>query len=617
MNLDTFLWAEFHFLRPWWFLAIIPLAFVLWRSTKQTMNQKGWEGVIDKALLPHVLISREIRSRKWPKILVAVTGLLSIIALAGPVWEQLPKPVFRNDSALVIALDLSRSMDAGDLKPSRLVRARFKIADLLKQRKDGQTALLVYADDAYSVTPLTDDTDTILSQLKALTTDLMPQQGSRADRAMLKARDLLKQAGARGGDVLLISDGVNKDRDSVVAREVTQSGYRIHIFGIGTKEGAPIPDLQGGYFKDSSGNIVIPELEEKSLKVVAIAGGGIYQRYVVDDQDVDRLTLQFDKKSIKNEKRDSGFKESDLKSDQWHEEGPFILLLIIPFAAFAFRKGYMVILVFFITGFLYVPESMADETTTTDLWQRPDQKAQDLLHQGEAGKAAELFEDLRWKGSAQYQAGEYESALKTWESLDDIEIQYNKGNALAKMGKLEEALDLYKQALQEMPEHEDAQYNYDQVKKALEEQQKQEQDQQENQKGDQEKKSEEGGGGEDNKGERSESDNASKNDQQQSSEKEKNEEQSDQQNESGKEQQTGEDQASGKQQGKKAGQDNQDNVAQQGEQNDSSDEESQQAVEAALRAIPDDPGGLLRRKFKYQYQRQQQAKDSDSEEQQW
>ena len=186
--------------------------------------------LIDKALLPHVLISKEIQSRNWPKILVAVTGLLSIIALAGPVWEQLPQPIFRNDSALVIALDLSRSMDAEDLKPSRLVRARFKIADLLKQRKDGQTALLVYADDAYSVTPLTDDTDTILSQLKALTTDLMPQQGSRADRAMLKARDLLKQAGARGGDVLLISDGVNKDRDSAVAREVNPKWLSYSMF---------------------------------------------------------------------------------------------------------------------------------------------------------------------------------------------------------------------------------------------------------------------------------------------------------------------------------------------------------------------------------------------------
>ena len=238
----------FHFLRPFWFLAIIPLTFVIWRMTKQTRNQRGWAGVIDAALLPHVLISKEIQSRKWPKILIGLLALLAIMASAGPVWEQLPQPVFRNDSALVIALDLSRSMDAADLKPSRLIRARFKIVDLLKQRKEGQTALLVFAADAYTVTPLTDDGDTILSQLKALTTDLMPQQGSRADRAMLKASDLLKQAGSTKGDILLITDGLKSDRDSTVAAKL--HGKWISRFSVrcGHKRRCADPGFKGWIF---------------------------------------------------------------------------------------------------------------------------------------------------------------------------------------------------------------------------------------------------------------------------------------------------------------------------------------------------------------------------------
>jgi len=511
----------FHFLRPLWFLAIIPLAFVIWRMSNQALNHSGWTGVIDEALLPHVLISKETRTRTWPKYLLSILGLLSILALAGPVWEQLPQPVYRNQSALVIALDLSRSMDAADLKPSRLVRARFKIADLLKQRKDGQTALLAYAADAYAVTPLTDDVETILSQLKALSTDLMPQQGSRADRAMEKASELLKQAGVTQGDILLITDGVKADRDTKIAAEMKHQGYRIHVLGMGTKEGAPIPDPNGGFLSDDSGNIILPVLDEPSLKAVAKAGHGIYQKYTISDHDIDRLTLQLDKKPEENQTQ-----ETKLKSDQWYEEGPWILLLIVPLAAFAFRKGYLVILVFCLAGSLHSPESFADEnlvketvakkTITSDLWKRPDQKAEELLKQGDAKRAAELFENPRWKGSAQYKLGEYEAALKSWRNFNDADALYNKGNALAKMGKLKEALKSYKESLQARPDFDDAQYNYDQVKKALEEQKKQ--DQKNNKKKDDQKnKSEQSSGGKDSQADRSKSENSGQNSQQQSS----------------------------------------------------------------------------------------------------
>ncbi len=602
----------FHFLRPFWFLAIIPLAFVIWRMTKETLNQRGWEGVIDEALLPHVLISKESRPQKWPKVLLSLTGLLAIIASAGPVWEQLPQPVFRNDSALVIVLDLSRSMDAADLKPSRLIRARFKIADLLKQRKEGQTALLVFAADAYTVTPLTDDGDTILSQLKALTTDLMPQQGSRADRAMLKASELLKQAGSSKGEILLITDGLKSDRDSVVAAELLENGYSISVLGMGTKEGAPIPDSKGGFFSDVSGNIILPSLDERSLKAVAKPGGGIYQKYSAGDKDVNRLTIQFDTKPD-----ESSTSETEMKSDQWREQGPWVLLLIIPFAAFAFRKGYLVVLVFCISGFIYSPESMANEKIAnqkieTNLWKRPDQKGHELLQEGEPTKAVDLFEDQRWKGSAQYKAEDYEGALKSWESFDDAEALYNKGNALAKMGKLEEALKSYEQSLKNNPEFDDAKHNYDQVKKALEEQQKQEQE------GDQEKKSEDGEGKESDDSESEDSSEKEKQKQDSSPEDKKNEGkdgESDQQGEPEEDPKEGNNPATGKEQDQDMQDEKQEDLLKQAEQADTFDDETQQAVEAALRAIPDDPGGLLRRKFEYQYKRQEMK--NELEEQQW
>ena len=183
--------AEFHFIRPYWLLAFIPAIAVIILLLKNKLNQGNWSNVCDAALLPYVLQEKPVHQTRWALSAGTFSCLLVIISLAGPTWERLPSPVFRNDAALVIALDLSRSMDASDIKPSRLSRARFKIADILKQRKDGQTALLVYAGDVFTVTPLTEDTETIASQLSALTTEIMPSQGSNTALALEKAAELL------------------------------------------------------------------------------------------------------------------------------------------------------------------------------------------------------------------------------------------------------------------------------------------------------------------------------------------------------------------------------------------------------------------------------------------
>ena len=200
--------SQFHFVRPWWLLAFLPLAWLVWSKWKRRVGSRNWEAICDPALLPHILIGNERGAKRWSTLATGLCGALAILALAGPVWQKLPQPVFSTQSALVIALDLSRSMDATDVNPSRLARARFKVADILARRGEGETALLVYAGDAFTVTPLTNDAATIESQLKALTTDIMPVQGNRTDTALSKAMELLRQAGASRGDILLITDEV-------------------------------------------------------------------------------------------------------------------------------------------------------------------------------------------------------------------------------------------------------------------------------------------------------------------------------------------------------------------------------------------------------------------------
>ncbi len=171
-----------HFIRADWFYAFIPLALFLYLSYKTRLNNKNWRGIIDQQLVPFVLSKTANKQRRYPLLLIFIACSLCITALAGPVYKKLSQPVYREQSSLVVLLDLSQSMNAGDIKPSRLSRAKLELLDLLKTRKTGQTALIVYAADAFVVTPLTDDNATIANLVPSLETDMMPAQGSNLSK---------------------------------------------------------------------------------------------------------------------------------------------------------------------------------------------------------------------------------------------------------------------------------------------------------------------------------------------------------------------------------------------------------------------------------------------------
>jgi Ca-activated chloride channel family protein len=459
-------WADFHFLRPMWFLALIPFLVILWMLARRKLGGGNWASVCDPELLPHILMHTPSQGRRWPVIVLSLAGMLCILALAGPTWQRLPQPVYRDQSALIIALDLSRSMDATDISPSRLTRAKYKVEDILKQRHTGQTALLVYAGEAFTVSPLTDDTATIINQLSALTTDLMPTQGSRADRALHKAMTLLEQAGLDRGDILLISDNVRYAATIEAVEALRDKGYRLSVMGIGTTEGAPIPLKGGGFLKDAQGNIVIPKLDSDRLKDLAHAGGGLYLAMRVDDQDIKSLRAMLDSHPLTDRAR-----RTNLKADVWREQGPWLLLLVLPMAALAFRRGYLVVVVAILLVFSRQQPVYAVDWSS--FWSRPDQQASRALEHGDAKKAAELFTNPAWKGTAHYRAGNYEQALKSLKDLHDVESWYNKGNTLARLGRYPQAIQDYSEALKLNPTHEDARYNLKLIQKALEQQQQQ------------------------------------------------------------------------------------------------------------------------------------------------
>ncbi len=560
-----------HFVRPWWFAALAPLAALLWLLARGRFSGKSWEAVCDAHLLTFMLLGRAINvGRRSFLYLTGLAGVLAIAALAGPAWERLPQPVLRDDSALVVVLDLSLSMSAVDVKPNRLARARFKVSDLLDRRSHGQTGLVVYARDAFTVVPITDDTAAIELYLQSLDTSLMPRQGSRADLGLQEAGALLQKIGAAAGDVLLVTDYADA-RAHGQAQQLSLKGYHVSVLGVGTESGAPV-SLPSGEFLSHEGKVVVPRLDGDKLNEVAQVGGGTYVRFdLFANDDVEALGNWFDAHAVAVESED----ENKATTDVWREQGPWLILLMLPIAALGFRRGLLTVAA---CAVLAQPHP-AYALDWADLWLRPDQQAVRALEGEDAARAAELFEDDEWKAAAQYRSGDFAGAVETLETLDGAANWYNKGNALVRAGKLKEAIEAYRHALEIMPTMEDATHNIGIVEQILQAMQTQ-----------QMQLGEEGEEGE--KGEEQQAQQAMTPD-------ESGEEEAATPDESGEEEamapdESGEEELADKEGGEDAA----------GDQADASSPletmaEKDQAVEQWLRGVPDDPGRLLKRKLRH------------------
>lgn len=601
--------SAFHFLRPLWFLALPALLGLLWLLRHRRLRSRSWQEICDPALLPHLLLGRSHRRANWPLWLMPAGVLLGVTALAGPTWRQLPQPLLRQQSALVICLDLSRSMLAADLKPSRLVRARLKIQDILRQRLEGQTALVAFSGDAFAITPLTDDHRTIEALLGTLEPDLMPVQGSAPQRALALGAELLQQAGLKKGTLLLVTDEDRPALAEAAVRELAFRGITLQVLGVGTPEGAPIPMPEGGFFKDGAGNLVLPPLDEPGLKQLAEAGGGAYRRLSVDDGDFQALLADLESRRL-----DRAESAQNRLGDRWEEAGVFLLLPLTLLAACGFRRGWLVV---FALLFLVPPQASA--LSRQDLWASPDRQASGAFNAGQYEAAAGRFEDPRWKSSALYKAGRYDEALKALPESQSADDWYNRGNALARTGQFPEALRAYDQALKLKPGDADALANRKVVEEALEKQQQEQppQDDQKDDSGDKpkegENKQDKGDSQKQGKDSSSPSDQSGQGDQDKppkdssSGESKPAPGQKDQPKPPAEQKQA---QSQEAQAAKKEPAENENPAAAAPETAPQSAEERE--MQQWLQSLPDDPGGLLRRKFLYQYRRRgQQQLESD------
>lgn len=426
--------ASLHFLRPHalWLLLLLPLIAWLWQLRRRRSNV--WREVVDPHLLPHLLATTG-RSG-WAGLALLLAGaVLAVLALAGPSWRQGEQPLWEQRAPLVIALDLSSATQAADLPPSRLLQARGKLAALLRQRQGGQVALIAFAGDAFTVAPLTEDAGNVALFLDALAPEIMPTDGQRMDRAIDGAARLLKQAGFRDGEILVIGDHADAGALDAASRAAKQ-GYRVSALGLGSATGAA--------YRSREGSLGRARLDASSLGQLVVRGGGRFQPLSRDDTDLEALGV------LEPEGLDARV-ASEGRGRDWLDEGYWLLPILMLLALSAFRRGAALVLV----GGCSLLWAMPSQAAEDGWWRRVDQQQYARIEQGVQA----------------YRKGDFAAAEQAFAGQDSAEAQYNLGNALARQGKYDEAIGAYDRALREQPGMQDAIANRSAVERARQRQQ--------------------------------------------------------------------------------------------------------------------------------------------------
>lgn len=602
--------SQLQWLRPWWLLLLLATPLVYWLARHRGDGDSGWSALIPRHLLAPLLPEPQHSAAdqrkvltKMPRIASPLAAVLAFslisLALAGPVWRQAPSPAAPPANSLVIVLDLSLSMLATDVQPNRLTLAKRKVRDILAARQGSLTALVVFAADAHSVTPLSDDSATTESMLAVLDPLIMPAAGNRADLAVRKAMELLERGAPGNGRILLITDDVQPRYRQAITELLTGSRFQLDTLTVGTRAGGPIPLADRGFIRDGD-RIVISQAAPDALAQLASTNGGRSATLTLDGRDLSTLAV-------------SGLNAAFAKTDaarldpaktrqrsQWQEDGYWLLWLALPLLLLIWRRGALAL---FALALLPTLPQPAQALSWGELWQREDQRAPALIEQ-DPKQAAKQLQTPEWRGTALYRGGEFEAAGERFAEVPGADGAYNRGNALTQAGKLESAISAYDQALSLQPQHADALANRALVSDLL---QQQEQQQEQGQQQDPSSEQEPGSDSQNGQPQNSEDSENSEN-----SESSKNPEKS----ENGRDQQShnnGDSAELDAELNEKSGNEPENEPAKEpGPEQalaDTREAPLNQSQEQFLRRVPDDPGGLLQQKFLQQYRQRQTPED--------
>ncbi|WP_110971255.1 VWA domain-containing protein [Pseudomonas huaxiensis] len=566
-----------YWLRPLWLLLLPVLGWLLWKLWHRQKRAGRWQMILPPAFHGVLLGGGSGHDSKLPWVALGLAWLLGVLALLGPSWQRLEETRQRPADPLVILLELTPAMLAEDSPPSRLEQARRKILDLLEHRSDSQTAIVVYAGSAHTLVPLSDDLGTSRNLLEALEPGIMPQPGQRADLALRKGLALLAQGALGQGRVLLIASSLSEEERQGIGQALGRNGPALLMLGVGSAEGAPVKQASGEFLKGADGAILLPRLDSASLKPFINDLGGRYRHARIDDLDLRGLGL-FDKP------RALSSNGQTVQLDNWADQGYWLLLPLLLLAACAGRRGWL----FCLPLLLCLPQP-AQAFEFSELWRRPDQQGQHLLEKKRPAEAAKHFKDPQWKGWALYEAGDYAGAARQFALDDSASGHYNRGNALARGGELEAAVDAYEEALERQPDLQPALTNKALVEQLLQQRQQEQPPEQKE----------------------PEPEDAQQSGQQMPGDSNENSQQNSNQSETG---QPGDEPEEHPEPGDSQTQqnssgDDDESVTQPPQRPTGSnlDVEQRQALEQWLRQIPDNPAQLLRRKFWYEQQQHQET----------
>lgn len=447
--------SEFHLLRPWWLLALIPVILLYWRFIYSQMHQAGWHQWLP-GHLSKILVKSGSKPSLWPVHRFLLISILATFALSGPTWERLPQPVYQLESGQVVIMDMSPSLLADDISPDRLTRMKYKAIDLVRAGLDGDTGLIAYADDAFIISPLTADNRNLMNLIPSLSPEIMPAAGSEPLLALQLADELLRNAGYPQGDIYWLTDGITSRDLNPLSSYLRSIEHRVSILAVGTEEGAAIRDSSGKLLKENN-QVIIAKTYPSRLEDLASITGGVFSSVTADNRDIEKLINQ---PPLTREGKDS---EDQQQGDAWRDMGPYIALFILPIMLFNWRRSGLlspIMLTMLLPILSFSPELRAAQESTLDKYfLNQEQRAQQLYQKEQYEQAANLSKDPLRQGSALYRNGDYEAAADVFAQQPSPEAQYNLGNALAHQQQYDAAIEAYENALEKRPDWSEAAEN--------------------------------------------------------------------------------------------------------------------------------------------------------------
>ncbi len=407
------------FLRPWFFLLLLAL-IPLYYFSKKGGHSSSWKKYINKEFIPFLLINdTENQKKKYSFFKIFFFWSVLTVALAGPSFQKVPIESSKPFEGTVLIADLN------SVNQNTLTQLKVKLLQAMTLLQEEKIGLVLFDKKGYTALPLSDDKEILAQMISILNPNILPLDGQNLEEAFKQAAELFKNNDLNSGRILLFTGGIKNTEKAI--NSIKSLPYKIGILGLGN-EISPVPalDKNGAFKRDENNNLLLFSPNKKELKKL-----GYYESAQTNDSDIKNLIQETKYVSLGNT---TGILPNDfLTVDEYKDLGAYLVVFLMPFIALLFRKGVLFILIF----------SLFSIPAQADFWQREDQK---------------IYQSNQ-KGIQEYQNKKYLDALTRFKKDQSDNGLYNQGNAQAHLGKINEAIDLYKKALEKNPNHKEAAFN--------------------------------------------------------------------------------------------------------------------------------------------------------------